>query len=130
MWEHKPDKEETALRHYVSPKSFVSNTGHEYLYGEADHARRRAEIYMQAGGVVVLHWNKKGTKVEFGENLKNAICQGCEVPHEVSWHMGEWDHIEGGRGAQRCDCKHNGRFVCRPWHKAHHVGLRWTKHAI
>ena len=127
MIENMRDPDATAVRGFHSPDSFVTIAGHEYLAGELDHAFRRAEIYRQAGGEVVLHLTEDGKHVHHGENLKDATCQGCETPHRVSWHWGEWDHIQGGVGPQRCDCAHNGRYVCKPWHQAHHRGPRWTK---
>src|SRR4029077_19600551 len=96
------DEEATKARKFWHPASYVSNSGHDYLVGRKDKARRRAEIYRQAGGEVELITDERG-EVHHSINYRDALCQGCETPHAVSWYEGEWDHIHGGPCANRCD---------------------------
>ena len=91
-------------------RSYVANwlhpgTNHrcEYLFG-IDRLRRHNEIRERARG-----W-----------------CQGCERAHYVGIE-GEWHHIKGGLGVQRCDCAENALLVCQTFHRNHHVRVKWTK---
>jgi hypothetical protein len=127
MIENHKDDDATKARKFHSKDSYVTIAGHEYLAGELDHAYRRAEVYRQAGGEVVLHLTKDGKHIEHAENIRDAMCQGCDPPHRVNWFWSEWHHSKGGYGPERCDCLHNSQMVCKPWHQAHHRGPRWTK---
>ena len=126
MIENRPDPDATRARGFHNRKSFVSIAGHEYLDGEVDHALRRAEIYRAAGGEVDIVLDAKGKHVLEARDIRPATCQGCQKPHRVTWRSGEWDHRHGGNGPSRCDCPHNGRYVCSAWHRARHPRVLWT----
>lgn len=128
MLEHRRDDDATAARKFYHPASYISNSGHDYLVGHADKSQRRAEIYRAAGGEVELVVDERG-KVHHSINTRSAMCQGCAVPHPVSWYDGEWHHVKEGLTAERCDCAHNGIFVCRDWHRKRHVQPQWSKSA-
>jgi hypothetical protein len=87
-------------------RSFIgrdsSGQHHELLAGE-DKSRRYREIMDAAKG----------------------LCQGCSTPHYVG-SMGEWDHIKSGLSG-RCDCLHNGRWVCVDFHRKRHVHVKWSE---
>ncbi len=87
-------------------RSFISREGHELLAGE-DKSRRRSEVMERDKG----------------------LCQGCPKPHFVG-AMGEWDHIKSGNSG-RCDCLHNGRWVCAAFHRRRHLRprLNWLPSA-
>ena len=102
-------------------KTFWRN-GHEYLFGARPHLLRRAEIYARAGGETEI-W-------ESGEVYapKDAMCQGCPIPHPVHWLIGEWHHNVKTYGGRRCDCAACGLWVCKAWHQAHHNRVvKWSK---
>jgi hypothetical protein len=91
-------------------RSYVANWNHpgtnhrcEYLFGK-DRIRRHNEIRERA----------------------NGFCQGCEHAHYLGLE-GEWHHIKGGLGRQRCDCRENGLYVCTKFHRKHHLHVKWTK---
>lgn len=75
---------------------------HELLAGE-DKSRRYVEIMDRAAG----------------------YCQGCPTQHYIG-SLGEWDHIRAGLSG-RCDCAHNGRWVCAEFHRKRHVSVRWSR---
>lgn len=98
-FEHNRDEGATGLREFSSPDSYVSSDGHEYLAG-ADRSARRLEVYRRDRG----------------------RCWKCG--ERIPWEFGEMDHIEGGLGAQRCDCLHNLRWACGEDHRDKHVAVR------
>ena len=77
---------------------------HEILYGK-DKEHRRYDIFQQSKGMCVL----------------------CSIPHFVPWEEGEWHHLKGGLTG-RCDCKHNGAWICRAAHRRLHVHTRFGEH--
>ena len=61
-----------------------------------------------------------------------VITQGDGICNECRKHLdsatGEWDHIQGGRGAAHCDCLHNAQWLCHTCHDAKHSrNSRWSK---
>lgn len=86
---------------------------HEWVYGFLAHAKRRVEIYRQAGGDVL--WPDESDPGTI-EDIQPAMCQGCEIQHPVGWNSGDWSHDE----KRHCDCLRCCSFVCRKAHRAHH----------
>jgi hypothetical protein len=103
MLENRRDKEATKAAGFASKKSYVSFAGHQYLYGLADHARRRVEVWEQA----------------------NGMCQTCKKPHKVPLHLGEWHHAQKTYGGRRCDGLCCAQWSCEAGHPK--MRVKWTK---
>lgn len=101
---HNADRERTDGANFADPRSYWTNDGHEFLFGE-DVGRRRAEVYERDGGT----------------------CQtrGCGKP--VSWNEAHMHHRKGGN-VGRCTCMHNLEIQCPKCHAQEHVRVMWTKH--
>ena len=107
---HKYDHYETekarAAGKLTDKRSFIGRrldmSLHELLAGE-DKQRRYTEIVDRAKG----------------------FCEACTPTHYIGAE-GEWDHIQGGN-VGRCDCLHNGRWVCVAVHRKKHVHLKWRE---
>src|ERR1043166_2735971 len=102
MLTNQRDPEATKAARFASKKSFVSWSGHQYLHGIEEHARRRREIF----------------------NLALGMCQTCAVPHPVPWNAGEWHHMQKTFGGRRCDGTCCGVWSCEASHPKKRV--KWT----
>jgi hypothetical protein len=124
MLDHAKDELATARRNFHSKLSYVSNAKHDYLAG-LDKTMRRVEIYIRAGGKLRTFLWPDGS-IEFFDD-ESAYCQGCENPHAVPWHAGQWHHKTSGLTKLRCDCLHCGLWVCRKFHEKQHVRVKSGK---
>jgi hypothetical protein len=102
---HDLDHERTEDANFVDPRSYWTNSGHEYLFG-ADASKRREEVYERDQG----------------------ICQARGCGRRVSWDAAHMHHRQGGL-VGRCWCKHNLEIQCPKCHLVNeHVQVMWTKH--
>lgn len=95
---HNVDRQRTEQAHFLDSRSYWTNAGHCYLFGD-DARQRRADVYESARG----------------------HCQGCETPHFVGWSEGHLHHVKGGNTDDRCWCWHNLAWVCPEYHRLAHV---------
>src|SRR5579863_295982 len=103
----KIDREATKERHFEHPRSFVSQDGHDILFGP-DKAKRREDIYMRAKGRCELRRSPK-CRVLVGWNTFGLAgwSHECQPPHR--------DH---------CDCLDAGLWSCDPCHRMKHPGVQ------
>ena len=94
---HNVDKQRTKEAGFLDKRSYWTNSGHEYLFGDDARAARSRTFFHSAG-----------------------MCQGCDIPHYIGLR-GHMDHINGGNTDDRCWCKHNLRWVCPEFHRLKHV---------
>lgn len=97
---HDLDRERTETARFQDKRSYWTNSGHEFLFGD-DVRNRRQEIYDRDKG----------------------LCQGCGG--RVNWIDGHMHHIKGGL-VGRCSCMHNLAWLCGACHQKEHVQLRWS----
>lgn len=55
--------------------------------------------------------------------FKKARGRCAECKRLTGWEGGQWDHIDNVR---RCDCFHNGRWLCESCHMKRHPQVQWT----
>ncbi len=92
---HNVDRERTECAGFIDKRSYWTNTGHMYVFGE-DASDVGAIICMRDEG----------------------ICQSCG---QYCRRDGELDHIKGGNTDDRCWCSHNLQWICRTCHRGKHV---------
>lgn len=111
------ERKKKPLRSRRHAKAHYNKDGHEFLYGVDAHAKRRIEIFEQAGGKVFIERDGEG-KVERVSTERPAVCQACETGHPVSFEDGHWIHTQ----KRHCDCLNCGIYGCKPGHSAnfHH----------
>src|SRR5262249_44736177 len=110
----RPKKPLRSRRH---KHTHYNKEGHEFLYGVQEHAKRRIEIFEQAGGKVHVELDAEGN-IEAVYTEKPAMCQLCENGHAVSFEDGNWVHLE----KRHCDCKECGCYACKEKHSDLHHG--------
>ena len=98
---HNVDKQRTEEAHFLDKRSYWTNAGHEYLFGD-DKRNRRQELFDRI--------------VEHSTGLPR--CQQCGI--DTSWNMGHMHHKQGGL-VGRCDCLHNLEWLCPDCHRKEHV---------
>jgi len=101
----KVDKQATAAKKYLHPRSFVDVHGGEHLYG-SDMTARRHEVYTRDKGRCML--------------IASPLCRGW-----ANWEDGELDHIIS-RGKGGSDDLDNVRWACKPCHRKRHVMVQWS----
>src|SRR5262252_470648 len=102
------------------PRGFkVDRYETEKAYEEGRLSDRRKRSFIAIGGCELLFGVDKTRRRSEIEQRDKGLCQGCARPHYIG-SMGEWDHIRGGLSG-RCDCLHNGRWVCAAFHRKRHV---------
>lgn len=104
---HNVDRERTAGARFQDKRSYWTNDGHEFLFGE-DVRARREEVYERDKG-------------RCQEHIRQGRFLGCHV----SWHQAHMHHIQGGL-VGRCSCMHNLEILCGECHRAIHPRPRWT----
>jgi hypothetical protein len=102
---HNVDLERTEAARFEDERSYVTHSGHEFLFG-VDVRNRREEIYERDKGECQIR------------------LLGCT--RRPGWN-GHMDHIEGGNTDRRCWCRHNLRWACAACHSKKHVRVLWTK---
>jgi hypothetical protein len=85
---------------------------HEYIFGLLAKTKRRLEVYRAAGGEA--DWFDESDP-ESIIDVKPAMCQGCEIPHAISWNgegapKGEWQHDCALK--KKCDSVRCSLYVC------------------
>ncbi len=99
----------------------IVRKGHEFLYGQREHTKRRIEIFQRAGGQVFTELTAEGD-FEHIYTAVPATCELCETGHIVSWEDGHMVHME----KRHCDCLTCVRYGCKPAHAAlHHNRIKW-----
>jgi len=98
---HNVDQVATQASFFLDRRSYVTHSGHAYLFGN-DVTMRRHEVYER----------------DLGK------CQDCGK--RALWDEGEMNHIQGGL-VGRCTCMHNLEWLCKPCHRARHVSVKWSK---
>jgi len=108
--------------------------GHKYDHYETEKARKAGKLKDKRSFIgrrldMSLHEllageDKQRRYTEIVDRAKGQ-CQGCESPHYIG-EKGEWDHIQSGLTG-RCDCLHNGRWVCIAFHRKRHPSTQWSK---
>lgn len=101
---HNVDKQRTKEAQFLDKRSYWTNDGHEFLFGN-DVTNRRMEVYEDAQG----------------------HCQGCCLL--TSWNAGHMHHKQGGL-VGRCTCKHNLEWLCIKCHLGHHVQPQFGRKEI
>ena len=101
---HNVDRERTEQAHFLDPRSYWTNAGHEYLFGD-DARQRRAEIFERDKGQCQIRKSRK--------------CWS-----EPGWY-GHLHHLKGGNTDDRCWCPHNLQWACGPCHLEEHVRIKF-----
>jgi len=99
---HDLDREATEARRFRDDRSYVTHSGHEFLFGDDVRARRQ-EVYERDEGK----------------------CQGCRK--YIGWTWGHMHHRQGGL-VGRCTCLHNVEWRCIDCHAKEHVRVMWGKY--
>ena len=107
----KRDPLETENRHFLDPRSFISNDGREFLYGE-DVSVRRHEVFERSGGFC----EEPGCNRQIDEFLP--------AEHPNALHVHHIKHRSKG-GAENMA---NLQAACTRCHKRHHANRepQWT----
>lgn len=99
---HNVDKEATHGAHFLDRRSYWTNAGHVYVFGED------ASI-VRAVAATVANYN-------------------CEICGKYcDFENGQLHHIKGGNTDDRCWCQHNIQWICFDCHRAKHVHVKWSK---
>lgn len=96
------DRQRTAEARFQDKRSYWTNDGHEFLFGE-DVRERRQQLYQKTGG----------------------RCEKCDW--FTGWAAGHMHHKQGGL-VGRCTCMHNLEWLCAECHllgEHVQVRLRW-----
>lgn len=108
---HKPDLKRTkSLR-----KEGVMQSRYSYASYRIHPGTQRGCIYL--AGQDCQQWREA---VLIASRGKCAFCG------TVSIH-GEADHIAHTNKYERCWCPENGRWLCKPCHRARHPQVQWSK---
>ncbi len=94
---HNVDRERTEAASFLDERSYWTNDGHEFLFGQ-DVRNRRQEVYDRDRGV----------------------CRGCRKP--VGWSWGHMHHILH-RGKGGSDDLENLAWSCAGCHSKEHVRI-------
>ena len=95
---HNIDREKTAAANFFDRRSYWTNDGHEYLFGE-DKGDRRLDVYVREKGK----------------------CQECGRP--AGWCEGHMHHIKGGLVGRNDDLA-NLAWLCFECHMRKHVRVK------
>lgn len=106
----KRDVQETAARHFISPKSYVTKDGREVLY-EEDWELRKGELWERSGGKCEF------TELQVGPDLYMGCRSEAADPHHIV-----------RRSVKRDDRLSNLQALCRFHHDLlDKRKVRWNK---
>lgn len=103
---HNVDRQRTAGARFQDKRSYWTNDGHEFLFGE-DMRDRRWAVYDRDRG----------------------FCQECKrngMLCWVGWNEAHMHHIQGGL-VGRCSCMHNLEILCADCHRYKHPQVKFGK---
>lgn len=99
-------KDMRKAKQFLDRRSFMSKSGHSYLYGKDKEAARERAI----------------DRARDPERLATVLCQNCREPLQdffLSPNKAEMHHLKN-LTADRCDCDHNLAMWCRACHSRRH----------